>query len=200
MVRKKKTLDKEHKEWWEQNKSEVDRIFRIYCEKCNKILLKDIPEDKKNDEINQIKREYTDLFSKEFPGKLGFLIFPKRTPKTGEFSWASQPAPIFFACDTDPTHLKMQECPQCGREFFKNFEKFNYCSQDCYDKHESRLAAIRVTRKRLLIREAKLGNSLKHNKICEVCGKSFESLRSDARYCSDSCRKRKYRLNKKLRL
>jgi hypothetical protein len=71
-------------------------------------------------------------------------------------------------------------CAGCGRPVTfgmssGQFRKRVYCSDQC-----------RWTWRRA-------DKTTLHEKVCEGCGETFESKRSDARTCSDRCRQRVYR-------
>jgi hypothetical protein len=40
-------------------------------------------------------------------------------------------------------------------------------------------------------------NRIIHDKICEQCGRRYKALMSNSRFCSDACRSRKWRENKR---
>ena len=63
-----------------------------------------------------------------------------------------------------------------------NFHK--YCSDACCKSAEQKRTE-----------ERKSAHHSEH--ICKVCGKSFSSKRTDAQYCSNKCRQKSYRVEKR---
>ena len=104
----------------------------------------------------------------------------------------SRPAnvPVCEECLTEVDQARRQDeharpvrCKGCGRQMIacvKQFRK-SYCSTRCYMAAWQR--RTRSTRPR-------------PTAIC-ICRKRFKPTRSDARYCSDACRQKAYRVRRR---
>lgn len=90
--------------------------------------------------------------------------------------------------DWSTGHLRMfgmgGKCSHCGNEFWSRDGRNRICSDLC--ANESRLLAERV-------RKGKLRKV--SSKTCAHCGETFTPARSDAKFCSGSCRVAAYRAN-----
>jgi hypothetical protein len=88
---------------------------------------------------------------------------------------------------TIPMNTHMSPCESCGREVFfvSQSDELSdrlrvFCCGDC--------KADATT----LLRHKPM-----HEMECDQCGETFKAKRSDAKYCSDMCRMRAYRLRQK---
>ena len=68
------------------------------------------------------------------------------------------------------------KCICCGKEIrLRNARKRKYCGDECREQY------YRDIKERV--------PAAHHMKTCEFCGKEFEALSHNAKYCSDTCRK-----------
>jgi len=74
---------------------------------------------------------------------------------------------------------KMRKCTECPRKFPVNRRQMT-CTPECRDaRHARQLAEWNAGRK----------VPLKPKRPCDVCGRPFAPAKSDAKYCTDPCRK-----------
>lgn len=76
-------------------------------------------------------------------------------------------------------------CEWCGKLFDGRSGHQKYCSDAC--ALEAKREQTEESRKRRFEQMRADGTLVK---TCEVCGKKFESVRSDRRFCSPECRKK----------
>ena len=77
-----------------------------------------------------------------------------------------------------------RKCELCGKEFYT----INYFRKYCH------LSDCKSIAKQKRNEEKKQKHYSNH--ICSVCGSSFSSKRADAKFCSNACRQKAYRLKK----
>ena len=80
-------------------------------------------------------------------------------------------------------------CETCGRTIyegeFRYHRTYHYCCDDCAARGWSSRSAVKAKMQRTEARGP--------SRPCAVCGEHFEAGRTDAQYCSSSCRQKAYR-------
>ncbi|MGA9405027.1 MAG: hypothetical protein ACLQBP_00925 [Methanoregula sp.] len=92
--------------------------------------------------------------------------------------------------DKDIDEFRKYRCKNCGI-----LERVvgDYCTITCREEARRKQTLERV--RRLRSKHPRIPRT--HLKTCEICGKQFQSMRSDARTCPiGPCRMKKYRLNR----
>ncbi len=99
------------------------------------------------------------------------------------------PGPLIHKRSGDVGIVALKKtCKHCNRPYVGT-RKSRYCSDTCR-------AAVQVERSKAYQQRTHKKLELR-KKVCENCGKSFETKSANARYCSDRCR---YRANNKKRV
>jgi predicted nucleic acid-binding Zn ribbon protein len=79
-----------------------------------------------------------------------------------------------------------EACPVCGMEISRTARQGKkFCSDRCRNRYHS---SIRSKER-----------SSMHEKVCEVCGRTFTAKKSNAKTCSSACRLRLYRDQQRLK-
>lgn len=71
--------------------------------------------------------------------------------------------------------MTLRACADCGKTFLAKNTKRIYCD-DCIIRHH-----------REDVKERQNKNRTMHDFVCPICGKPFQNLRKNARYCSIEC-------------
>lgn len=101
--------------------------------------------------------------------------------------WRSSSRFFFCACTkcVDPRswqHWRETKCLGCGRTLFqlRDYHQVWFCSRACTLKAQTR-------------RQKELRQARRPVLHCEICGREFEAVRSDAKTCGNRCRIALYR-------
>ena len=72
-----------------------------------------------------------------------------------------------------------------------------FCRRAIYSRNGSRVCPYCAQQRKADRQRARRAAAKVQSATCPICGKSFESKRSDAKTCSGKCRQQMYRLNKR---
>ena len=111
----------------------------------------------------------------------GPVYYPSVVHYAGRGRYARTVLTRCSECKPDWCRYDERRCPVCGRLFYTElWSNRRYCSKKCAHR------GLYLKRKRERARR-------RQNRVCPVCGKPFDAVRSDQVYCSAACKQAAYR-------